>query len=127
MLKRLTLAFVLPLLLSACASGPPPEPPPPPPLDPTGTYDFTVDADGMSINGVLMIRGSAEDGYTGSIDSDMGSATMTRIVIDGQTMSFSIPDADMSGEVEFTGSEFSGGMSGMMGAAGFYGTKREGG
>jgi len=127
MLSRVGISSIFSLLLVACASGPPPEPPPPPPLDPTGTFDFTAEVDGMAVNGVLTIRGSAEEGYRGSLDSDMGPASVSRIVIDGQTMSFYIPDADVGVEVEFTGSEFNGSISGAMGMGGFYGTKREGG
>jgi hypothetical protein len=126
MIKRRTTAVALALLLSACASGPPPEPPPPPPLDPTGVFDFTAEVDGMAVNGVLTIRGSAEEGYRGSLDSDMGPASVSRIAIDGQTMTFYIPDADVGVEVVFAGTEFNGSISGAMGAGNFYGTKREG-
>ena len=82
-------------------------------------------AEGITVNGLLTIRGSSKENYAGSIDSDMGSAMMTQIEIDGQTMSFYIAEADMSGEVEFDSTGFKGGTSGGMGTASFRGTKRE--
>ena len=127
MIKRLSTAAVLGLLLSACAGGPPPEPPAPPPLDPTGTFDITVLPEGMEITGVMVISGSAEEGYTGSIDTEMGGASVTNITIDGQTMTFYIPDVDADVQVVFDGDQFAGGMSGAMGGADFFGTKRKGG
>ena len=123
MLKRRTVTPAIALLIGAC--GPPPPPPPPPLLDPTGSYDFTVVAEGITVNGLLTIRGSSKGDYAGSIDSDLGSAMMTQIEIDGQPMSFYIAAADMSGEVEFDSTGFNVGMSGGMGAASFRGTKRE--
>ena len=126
MIKRLTTATALGFFLSACAGGPPPEPPAPPPLDPTGTYDISVAAEGMEITGVMVIQGSAEEGYTGSVDTEMGGAALTNIVINDQTMTFFIPEADADVQVTFEGDDFSGGMAGSMGEAGFYGTKRKG-
>lgn len=129
MKKRAFLAAALGLALSACASGPPPAPPAPPtppPLDPTGTYDILVSAQGMEIGGTMTIRGSAEAGYTGDVDTEMGGAGMTSIVVDGQTMTFSIPEGGMSGEVVFDGDEFTGTMSGGMGDASITGVKRTG-
>ena len=127
MIKRLTTATVLGFLLSACAGGPPPEPPGPPPFDPVGTYDFVVAGEGFELTGVMVIRGSAAEGFTGSVDTEMGGATLTDIAVDGQTMTFYIPDADAAVEIVFEGDRFSGGMSGGMGGADFYGTKRRGG
>lgn len=126
MFKRLTTAALLGFVLSACAGGPPPEPPGPPPLDPVGTYDFVVAAEGMEIAGTMIIQGSAEEGYTGSVDTEMGGAAVTDIVVDGQTMTFFIPEADGAVRIVFDGDTFSGGMDGSMGAADFYGTKRKG-
>jgi hypothetical protein len=124
MFKKLTLATVGLFLLTACAGGPPPEPPAPPPLDPTGTFDITVDAEGMTVSGVMIIRGSLEEGYTGSIDTEMGGAGMTDLVIEGQTLTFSIPEAGADALVTFEGDGFIGGMNGMMGEAGIVGVKR---
>ena len=124
MLKRVTTTAFLAFLLSACAGGPPPEPPAPPPLDPVGTYDIFVAAQGMEIAGVLFIRGSAEEGYTGSIDTDMGGAGISNIAVEGQTLTFSIPEVGADVEVVFEGDEFSGGMIGDMGEAEIFGSKR---
>ena len=126
MIKRLTTATVLGFLLSACAGGPPPEPPAPPPFDPVGTYDFMVAAEGMELVGVMIIQGSAEEGYTGSVDTEMGGASLSDIMVDGQTVTFFIPDADADVQIVFEGDAFTGGMTGGMGGADFYGTKRKG-
>ena len=126
MLQRRTTAPLLALVLAACAGGPPPEPPGPPPLDPVGTYDFTVAAEGMELVGVMIIQGSAEEGYTGSVDTEMGAGALTNIVVDGQVMSFFIPEADADVRIVFDGDNFSGGMEGAMGAADFFGSKRPG-
>ena len=124
MIRRLTIAASLGFLLTACAGGPPPEPPAPPPLDPTGTFDISVSAQGMEILGVMIISGSAEEGYTGSVDTDMGGASMYQILVEGQTMTFTIPDAGIDGEVVFDEDGFSGGMVGDMGDAAIIGTRR---
>jgi hypothetical protein len=127
MRRRLVLSVALGFLLTACAAGPPPapaEPPAPPPFDPTGTYDITVSAQGMEIGGVLIIQGSAESGYTGNIDTDMGGSVLTDVKVEGQTMTFSIPEGGMSAEVMFDGDEFTGWLAGGMGDADIIGVKR---
>jgi hypothetical protein len=129
---RFFLAATLGCLLSACAGNPTAEPPAPAAapvpaaLDPTGTYDILVTAQGMEIGGVLTIRGSADAGYTGNIDTEMGGAAITDITVDGQTMTFSVPDAGAIVEVIFEGDEFEGQMSGGMGEATIQGVKRSG-
>ena len=60
----------------------------------------------MEIAGVLVIQGNATDGYTGSIDTEMGGASITNIMVDGQTLTFSIPDAGADVQVSFAGDEF---------------------
>ncbi len=127
MKRRVLIAAAVGLIVSACASGPPPAPPAPPappPFDPSGTYDFTVSAQGMELGGVMTIQGSAEAGYTGTMETEMGGGAMDNIVVDGQTMTFSLSEFGMSGELEFEGDEFSGFMSGGMGEADIYGVKR---
>jgi hypothetical protein len=124
MLKGLTSAITLGFLLSACAGGPPPAPPPPPPLDPTGTYDIFVAFEGGQLLGVVTIRGSAESGYTGAVDTDTGGASLAGIRVDGQTLHFSVPEAGVSAQVVFTGGEFTGTMQGDMGVASLSGRKR---
>ena len=122
--RRAAIAGIIGVLLAACAGGPPPAPPAPPPLDPTGTFDLTIGAQGMTIAAVMYVQGSAEGGYTGSIDSEMGAASITNIRVAGQTLRFSIPDAGFEAEVVFDGDGFSGGMSGAMGEASIIGKKR---
>jgi hypothetical protein len=126
MLKRLATVAALGFLLSACAGGPPPEPPAPPPLDPTGSYDITVAFEGGELLGVMTIRGSADAGYTGTVDTDMGGAALSNIVVNGQTLSFSVPEAGVTAEVVFEGDSFAGSMQGEMGFADIFGKKRSG-
>lgn len=71
MIRRQFAGTVLALAFAACA-GPPPEPPAPPPLDPTGSYAFTAEVEGMTMTGTMTIEG-AENAYTGSILADDGS------------------------------------------------------
>ena len=126
MFKRLTTAVALGLLVSACAGGAPAEPPAPPPFNPSGTYDITVAAEGMEIGGVMTIAGNADEGFTGSVDTEMGGAVLSDIMLDDQTMTFFFPEADADVTIVFEGDSFSGGMTGAMGGADFFGTKRKG-
>lgn len=123
-MKRIVTAAVLGLVLSACG-GPPPEPPAPPPLDPTGTYSISVDAEGMQVGGTLTIRQEGE-GYSGYIDTDMGGAALANIVVEGQTVTFDLPEVGVSFEITFEGNEFTGTFDGAMGAGVISGVKREG-
>ncbi len=126
--KRLFPTAALVLALSACGGSPAPEAPAPEPavFDPTGTYDVLVVAQGMELGGVMTIEGSAAEGYKGYIDTEMGGAALTNVVLDGQTMTFEIPDAGMVAEIVFEGDEFEGDMSGGMGDATIQGVKRSG-
>lgn len=117
---------LLSLLVAACG-GPPPEPPAPPPLDPVGVYDVMIEAEQMSLTGILSIEGSADTGYTGSIDTDMGGAAVTDIQVVGQEVTLTVPDAGAQMRLVFEGDGFSGGISGAMGNALIYGTRRSGG
>jgi hypothetical protein len=129
MRRRATTPSLLALLLvaAACGGGPPPEPPAPPPLDPTGLYDVAIEAQGMSLTGVLEITGDAESGYRGSIDTDMGGATISGIEVIGQEVVFTVPDAGAEVRLVFEGDDFTGGISGGMGDALITGTRRQGG
>lgn len=71
MTRKYFAGAILAFGLATCA-GPPPEPPAPPPLDPTGSYSFTAEAEGMTITGTMTIQG-AEGAYTGSIAADDGT------------------------------------------------------
>ena len=127
MMRRVAPSAVFAVLLAACGGGMPPEPPAPPPFDPVGVYDVTVEAQGMTLGGVMSIEGSAEAGYTGSIDTDMGGASIVDIAVNGQEVSFSIPDAGAQVQLMFDGARFTGGLTGAMGDARIYGTRRPGG
>ena len=122
-MKRLAALFTS-VMLVGCG-GPPPEPPAPPPLDPTGSYTITIDAEGTQLGGYLVIRESPS-GYSGSIDTDMGGAALSDIAVDGQTVTFSVPDAGVYFEVTFAGDGFSGSFGGDMGAGSIVGVKRAG-
>ena len=126
MRRRTHALLLLPLLLAACG-GPPPEPPAPPPLDPTGVFDVMIEAQGMSLTGVLSIEGSEEAGYTGSIDTDMGGAAISDIQVIGQEVTMAIPEAGAEMRLVFEGDGFTGGVTGAMGDALIYGTRRGGG
>ncbi|MBT8336605.1 MAG: hypothetical protein KJO11_08370 [Gemmatimonadetes bacterium] len=126
MRTRALSASLLVLVLAACGGGPPPEPPAPPPLDPTGLWDVMVEAQGMSLTGVMEISGDADAGYTGSIDTDMGGAALSDIEVLGQEVVFVIPDAGAEVRLVFEGDEFTGGISGAMGDAFITGMRRDG-
>ena len=127
MTSRTPLLAALGLLVAACAGGAPPEPPAPAPLDPTGTFDVVIAAQGMELSGVLTIDGSAEAGYTGRIETDMGGAAITDVEVQGDTVRFGIPEAGADVEIVFDGMEFSGWLAGGMGEATLQGVKRSGG
>jgi hypothetical protein len=124
MLKGFATSITLAFLLSACAGGPPPAPPPPPPLDPTGTFDIVVAFDGGELRGVVYIRGSADTGYSGTVDTDMGGAAMAGIRVEGQTLYFTIPEAGVTAQVVFADDQFTGTMQGDMGFANLSGRRR---
>ena len=124
-MKRLLSVLAVGLTLGACA-GPPPEPPAPPPLDPTGSYRISIDAEGMQISGSMVIRETAT-GYAGSLDTDMGGAAMADIAVNGNEMTFSVPEVGVMFTVVFEGEEFNGGFDGAMGAGSIRGVKRPSG
>ena len=124
MLRSLTAIATAAVLFGACGGGAPADPPAPPPFDPTGAYDFALGMDGQEIYGLLTIEGSADEGYTGSVDSEMGGAPISNVRVEGETVTFAIPDAQATAEITIEGSEFTGTINGAMGNATFYGTKR---
>ncbi len=127
MMRRVASSALFAVLFAACGGGPPPEPPAPPPFDPVGVYDVTVEAQGMTLGGIMSIEGSAETGYTGTIDTDMGGAAIVDITVVGQELSFSIPDAGAQVQLMFDGMRFTGGLTGSMGDARIFGSRRSGG
>ena len=121
-MQRLLAALTVGLTLTAC-SGPPPEPPAPPPLDPTGSFRISIDAEGMQVGGTLTIR-ETDTGYSGFIDTDMGGAAIADVAVDGNELTFSVPEAGVVFTVVFEGEEFTGGFDGAMGAGTIRGVKR---
>lgn len=119
-MKRTPLFLALALIVASCT---PPEPPAPPPLDPTGTFTVSIDAQGTPVGGVLTIRGTA-GAYTGSIDTDMGGAALADILVEGNQVTFSVPDAGVYFSVLFEGGGFTGSFDGAMGTGTIRGTRR---
>jgi hypothetical protein len=78
----------------------------------------------MEIGGVMTIQGSAEAGYAGTVDTEMGGGAMKNIVLEGQTLTFSLSEFDVYAELDFEGDEFVGFLSGSMGDADIFGVKR---
>ena len=121
--RKMSLLFVVTLVLSACMGGsgalPSPEP-----FDPAGVWDVTIMIEGLQVDGVLSVRGLEGGGLTGDIDTEMGAATITEVVLDGHTMTFLVPDVGATMELHFTGDEFMGGMSGYRGEGSINGIRR---
>lgn len=117
-MKRLAAVIPLIVFLAACSGGPPPEPPAPPPLDPVGTYDCMAAVEGMEVALTLTITGE-EGAYSGSVNSEMGPASVTNIVVQGNEMTFTVDSPDMLVffAVVFEGDSFTGefDVDGMMG------------
>lgn len=122
-MKRFLTLASLTLVLAAC--GGPAEPPAPPPLDPTGTFDISVDGQDMAVTGTVTIR-QAEAGYSGYIDTDIGGASMANIVVSGNVMTFTVPDAGVTFTITFEGDGFTGTFDGAMGSGNVKGVKRAG-
>lgn len=124
-MTRLATVLALGVALGACAAGAPPEPPPPPPFNPAGDYSVTIEAEGMSIGGSMILQGEL-DALSGSIDTEMGGAALADIVLVGNEMTFSIPDVGISFMLTFDGDEFTGEFDGAMGAGMIFGSKDPG-
>lgn len=120
-MKQSPLILALGLLVASC--GGPTDPPAPPPLDPTGVFTVSIDVDGTQVGGVLTLRGTAA-GYTGSIDTDIGSAALADILVDGNQVTFSVPDAGVYFTVVYEGDGFTGAFDGAMGVGSIRGTRR---
>lgn len=126
MIRRLHSIALIALLAAACA-GPRAAGPADGSdhhVDPVGTYDLIVDMNGMLISATLVIEGNVRDGWTGSIESDAGPASVDRIRVDGHTLSFSVPEAQARVTLHIDGREVHGEMGGGMGAAAITGEKR---
>lgn len=119
-MRAFAVAFAAAVAMGACAPSPPP---PPPPLDPTGTFAVSIDAQGQQVGGTLVIRGE-RGAYTGSIDTDMGGASIADVVVDGDRVTFSLPEVGVFFQVVFEGDGFTGTFDGAMGAGNIVGTRR---
>ena len=114
------------LLFAACGGASTPEAPSPPAArDIAGTYAITADTQGQTISGSMVIAGTA-DAYTGSISSEMGDVTMTDIVVDGDVMTFTIPEFGVDFTLVFDGDSFTGEFGGAMGSGTILGMKEGG-
>jgi hypothetical protein len=122
---RTSLLLGVGLFLAACSASPPAEPPAPPPLDPTGEYSVTIDAQGQTIDGTLIIAGAA-GAYTGSIDTPLGGAALSGVTLAGEEMTFSVDEVGITFTVVFDGDSFSGDFGGSMGAGTVFGVKTGG-
>lgn len=124
-MKRTVPLVAAGLVLVSCG-GPPPAPPPPPPLDPTGTYSIAIDARQMQVDGVLTIR-KTDSGYSGFVDTDMGGAAISRVTVDGNRVTFDVPEGGVSFDLAFENGGFTGSFEGAMGAGTIRGTRRPSG
>lgn len=125
MLPSRVIASAMLVLLAACSRGPPPEPPVPV-FDPAGLWSFSVEVDGQLLEGTMRISGSEAEGYRGSFSSAAGDASMARVVVDGRSMSFTVPDLNSAGTLDFAGDRFTGEIDGEMGTVDIRG-RRQGG
>lgn len=66
MSRRIPTAALALAALAACATTPAG----PPPFDPVGSYTYSADLDGQILRGTMTVQ-QGEDGYTGSVMSDM--------------------------------------------------------
>ncbi len=117
-MRRMFAVLSLALLVSACASAPP-APPPPPPFSPVGVYDCMILGEGFEMPATMTVVAAA-GGYSGTIDSEMGSAPMTAVAVEGMVMTFAVDPGGMlvHFRVTFEGPSFTGGFEadGMMGS-----------
>jgi len=109
-MKRFVTVLPMALFLSACSGGmggaPTPEPASP---DPTGVYDCWLQVEGMEFGAVLTVQGEPGS-YTGSVDSEMGPAPVSDVVVEGDVMTFVVdmPDAAVFFNVTLNDTGFSG-------------------
>ena len=126
MLKRRSIFSTLVVLLAACASGAPPEvhtPTPDSDLEPVGIYDLVVVMNGMEIAAKMTIERDGR-GWVGHIESDAGEASCTEIEVEGDRMTFNIPEAEARVVLHMHGDRVTGEMEGGMGMATITGTRR---
>lgn len=123
MSARRILVPILMLAVAACSGGPPPEPPAPV-FDPGGTWSFSADVQGQTLQGTMRITGSEEEGWGGRLSSEMGETAMSAVRVDGTTLRFSIPEFGADGRLAFDGDTFSGEIGTETGGVPISGTRR---
>ena len=83
---RLLSGMLATAALAACATAPAG----PPPFDPVGSYTYAADVDGQNFPGTLTIE-QGEDGYTGSVMSDMfPPLPILSVVVEDQTITIEV-------------------------------------
>jgi len=113
MRKTLILLFVALLALPACTRrvevGSDPNPNPARMMDaagPMGAYDFTAQAGGQTITGIMnYTRAGGAYGGTVSINGQPGEATIESVEVDGMdvTLQLQTPDGPASMDLDFAG------------------------
>lgn len=112
-------------MVAACASGPP-EPPPPPPFTPAGVFDVSFAAMGQQMSGTLTIE-EIDGGYSGSLETDLGTLSLTDFTVDGTAVTFSgtFSGFALAFALAYEGEGFDGDISiGEMGSGAITGVRR---
>lgn len=124
MQKRLLPTLFVAALLAACASGPPP----PPPWTPAGTYDVSIDAMGMQLDGVMTIT-EADGEFGGTLSTEVGDVSLTDFVVVDHQLTFAgnSPEFSLAFDVTIENEQLSGQFEvAGMGTASIVGTLRTG-
>jgi hypothetical protein len=117
------LALLTTLALAACASAPQQSEAATARannVDPVGTFDFSTSAQGMDINGSIVIS-RATQGYGGVINTGVTEPIpISNVAVDGQTMRLTgtTPDGNIEMTLTFTGNDFMGSWSHAAGLSG---------
>ena len=120
------------LVLTACATAPKAEPDPMPQpvpqpavttppststttpagaFDPVGSYNFSVNTQGNTINGTMNVRKAADGKLGGEMTSDQGALTFNWVTLEGRRMTAGgVLDngPELTFVFDFVGDEFSG-------------------
>ena len=107
------LALLTTLSLAACASAQQQSEAAPAranAVDPIGTFDFSTAAQGMEVNGSIVIS-RATQGYGGVINTGVTEPIpISSVTVDGQTVRLvgTTPDGNVEMTLNFTGNDFTG-------------------
>ena len=86
MSRRFLTGLLAAAALAACATAPAG----PPPFDPVGSYTYAADVNGQIIPGTMTVE-RGDDGYTGSVASDMfPPLSILSVEVDGQTVTIEV-------------------------------------